>query len=385
MGESAWHRVRFGQENLSALRSKLTLHIGLINQFMESVTSTTVGQMEPMLREVLAILRESARRSRSTAQSIVSAQNTDEEEVWAPLEFELMTEGIPQDYIRQNRDQIRSVLHEAIEEVGAGASDNIALGESASQLGPSSEAPRSVDFPSDNRPVARDFTAMRAADIPLNATPAEIEQAKIALKNAGFELNKVTRSKLKFLAGIFRNDDTSSLAEQALCWAVENGSETAVRLLLKNGVNPSSRARWQPALGLAAATGNESIVRLLLEVGADIEARFGIDYWGGCTALYVAVSKGHENVVRLLLSRGAKIDVRDFDGKTPLHVATHNSNESMVKLLVQNRAMLNVEAGLTRKETPLDLIVYPQGTKIHNFLVSVGARHGKYYERTHIF
>jgi len=310
MGENAWCRFTFGQEDLSSLRSKLTLHIGLINQFMASVTSTTVGQMEPMLQQILAILQESARRSRATAQSILSAKTTGAEAVWAPLEFELRTEGIPQDYIQRNRDQIRSILHEVTDGDGLGAIDDIAVGDSASQLGFSSEAPQSTGFSGNDRSLTRDFTALRAADIPLNATPTEIEQAKIALKNAGFDLNKISRPKLKTLASILVKSiskyDISgkhdSLSAQALCWAVEKCNETAVRLLLKNGVDPSSKAKLKPAICLAAATGNISIVRLLLDVGADIEARLpwkSDSHWNGCSALYIAVSKGYETVVKL--------------------------------------------------------------------------------------
>ena len=60
-------------------------------------------------------------------------------------------------------------------------------------------------------------------------------------------------------------------------------------------------------------------------------------------------------------------------------MVTLNSDETMITLLVQSRAMLNIETGRVPLQTPLDLVVYPQGTKIYDFLVSAGARHGKYY------
>jgi len=86
-----------------------------------------------------------------------------------------------------------------------------------------------------------------------------------------------------------------------LLWAVENGHETIVRLLLANPkVDPNSKGNfsWTPLLW-AVENGHETIVRLLLanpKVDPDSEGYYG---W---TPLSRAVAKGHEAVAQLLKS-----------------------------------------------------------------------------------
>lgn len=110
MGSDAWKRVKFGQENLVDLRSKLNFHMDLMMGFMTSLTMASVGRMESMLIEVLTILRNRARGHGAGAESLLDAQGADVgTEARRALERELQSEGIPKDYIQNHMEDIMTL------------------------------------------------------------------------------------------------------------------------------------------------------------------------------------------------------------------------------------------------------------------------------------
>ncbi|KAF2185905.1 ankyrin [Zopfia rhizophila CBS 207.26] len=95
---------------------------------------------------------------------------------------------------------------------------------------------------------------------------------------------------------------------QLLWWAVENGHEAVVKLLLATGkvdVNSKDDHGWTP-LRRAAGNGHEAVVKLLLATGkVDVDSKDDL----GQTPLRNAAENGHEAVVKLLLEKGANSSV----------------------------------------------------------------------------
>lgn len=127
MGRRPWLRMQLGQEQLSTLREKLTMHIGLINQFTVSLTVRAVGRMEPMIARIYQLLQEGVRSDRRKAETVRSAHDKDTLHSWEALELELRTEGIPVEYIQQNKRGIKAVLDEVVEaeHIQSGSVDSI--------------------------------------------------------------------------------------------------------------------------------------------------------------------------------------------------------------------------------------------------------------------
>jgi len=98
--------MQLGQEQLLALREKLTIHIGLINHYTRSLRMGAVGKMEPMMVKILELLQKGVQHDRRKANTFVSAYETDNQQTWEPLEMELQMEGIPIEYLEENCDVV---------------------------------------------------------------------------------------------------------------------------------------------------------------------------------------------------------------------------------------------------------------------------------------
>ncbi|KAH0538032.1 hypothetical protein FGG08_005344 [Glutinoglossum americanum] len=175
-------------------------------------------------------------------------------------------------------------------------------------------------------------------------------------------------------------DSKDPAGKKALRWAVRNGHETIVRLLLANpkvdpdskdttgrtplwwtirndvitrmllekGANPNCAGPGgQTLLCCAASAGLESRVRTLLENGADPNSLGA----GGQTPLWCAAYGGHESIARLLLENGVDPNFAATVRRTPLWQATSNGHEFIVRLLLKSGADPNPER--LYRESPL--------------------------------
>jgi ankyrin repeat protein len=118
------------------------------------------------------------------------------------------------------------------------------------------------------------------------------------------------------------------------------GDKTGVTRALGAGLNPNSRYRGRTLLHWAVQEGRDAVVALLLAAGADPNAADG----GRCRAkpLHTAAGSGHVRVVRRLLRAGGKPSCQARGMGTPLHLAAAYGHLHCVKALVKAGADVGV-------------------------------------------
>ena len=387
MGRISWSRFQLGQENLAAIRSKLTLRISALNAFMGSLTLGALGRMEPMLQRIHQLLDERARGSIAAAQSVLSAMSARKED-WQRLEMELRMEGIPLEYMRDNREQIQAVLSRVVESThlegydsgieseqttGAGASDNdsVLAEDSVSQVQgrPQDEsgirnrvlyreAPDLQRNELRNRTPKQQITARKSLPAKSEShqlstsewlktlTPDE-EASRILLMSYGFDVRNFTLPKSSILNAIFGN--SNKIQAEAVCWAAKRGNDVALRLLLDRGCDPSSQARnplgtdvkSHAAVHLAIESHHWDCAWLLLERGANAHS---------AGVLNSAVRANQLALVEKIVRKGVsvnKLDKWDIEGSryprwAPLHIAARSGALEMVELLLRLGANVDI-------------------------------------------
>src|SRR5438045_2939678 len=110
------------------------------------------------------------------------------------------------------------------------------------------------------------------------------------------------------------------------------GLKDLMNKLLENGDELDSKAsNGRTPLSWAVENGHEAMVELLVEKGAELDSK-DIEY--GLTPLSWAAAKGQEALVKLLVEKGAKLESKDTRyGRTPLSLAAEMGYEAVVKLL----------------------------------------------------
>lgn len=137
-----------------------------------------------------------------------------------------------------------------------------------------------------------------------------------------------------------------------LYYAVVNGHEHVVRLLLDRGANANLIAAKlysdldYPLLFHACSAKrtvvSDSIAYTLLDHGADYNY---VDHWGN-TALHLAAGTGRVGVVERLLNLGSGVCKMDKEDRTPLQVAS-NTDTIRVLLLAGSNANARADTGWT--------------------------------------
>jgi ankyrin repeat protein len=149
-------------------------------------------------------------------------------------------------------------------------------------------------------------------------------------------------------------------------WAASGGHEAVVKLLLATNENRChlKDKEGQTPLFKAALNGHEAVVKLLL-ARSDIEYNLKDRY--GQTPLFIAASNGHEAVVKLLLARSdIECHLKNKDDQTPLYKAASNGHEAVVKLLL---ARSEIECHLRNKDDQTPLFI--AASKGHDAVVKL--------------
>ena len=133
----------------------------------------------------------------------------------------------------------------------------------------------------------------------------------------------------------------------AVCDAALACDFEAIRLLIRDGASPNSRADngW-PALGAACGFGHHASVAVLLACHADPN----ISMKSGGSPLSIAAAQGDLACVGMLLAAGATANlVQREDGASPLHLACRAIHADVVERLIDAGAFVNTPTsdGLT--------------------------------------
>ena len=150
------------------------------------------------------------------------------------------------------------------------------------------------------------------------------------------------------------------IQRQSLFVAVATGDRERLRILLKEGINPSIRNRFgKTALHLAALKTRADLMDDLLNNAADIGA---VDNKGR-TALHLATMRSDEAAVQILLRRGADTDVPDNEKNSPAMLAerlaertdTTRSSRDVLQLFQQRPLLQGPSTSPTQRQYKIEI------------------------------
>ena len=134
-----WNQLKFATEDLGQVRGKLTIHLAAINAFTDSLSRSTLSQIERVLLELVGEVREGRRPP-----SLVPNEENDEKSVWRELESELAEDGISKADVAPHKTAIKVFLQGLLRDV---AVETMSLDEVASIVESSNEQDSSEPLP----------------------------------------------------------------------------------------------------------------------------------------------------------------------------------------------------------------------------------------------
>ena len=127
-----------------------------------------------------------------------------------------------------------------------------------------------------------------------------------------------------------------------LMFAVENGADNAVRLLLSKGADANAHdAKVTSALHLAAKHRKREAAKALLDAGANPNKTNG----KGATPIFFAAFNGDMDMAELLIKHGADVNARMPDGRTPVGMALEKEWQNTAAKLIANGADFEKDDG----------------------------------------
>lgn len=132
--------------------------------------------------------------------------------------------------------------------------------------------------------------------------------------------------------------------QSAILYAVQDGNEDMVELLLKNGVNEDSVNRFyknKSVLMYAVMTKIDRIVDLLVHYVKNINAN-AVDQMNGQTALMYAVAQDSLRMVNMLLdTKDINIDNINHAGQSALQIAESNNYRDIAAAILRKTQMID--------------------------------------------
>jgi len=159
-------------------------------------------------------------------------------------------------------------------------------------------------------------------------------------------------------------------AEAPLIEAAKRGDTTAVRGLIKSGVDVNSaQADGTTALHWAAQNNDADMADLLISAGANANTanRYGV------TPMYLACASGDAAVVRKLITASVDPNALFLEGQTPLMTAAKAGNVPAVEALLQSGAAVDAKESW-RGQTALMFAAAQGHTEVARVLIQHGSK-----------
>uniref|UniRef100_A0ABD2XC20 Uncharacterized protein n=1 Tax=Trichogramma kaykai TaxID=54128 RepID=A0ABD2XC20_9HYME len=181
-------------------------------------------------------------------------------------------------------------------------------------------------------------------------------------------------------------DARDNLGNTPLLLALDQGSKTAVKFLLRRGADPklSNAKGWTSLHFIYNRSYNCALAELFFKTIEDIQQTVQINVQDkmGKTPLHLAFqyygSYCDKNSEEGLLRRGADPNLADKDGLTPLHVISENCyTNDLIKMLFnisdEKHQSMQIEARDNEGNIPLHTALFHQHMKVAKFLLRRGA------------
>ncbi|KAF3291535.1 hypothetical protein TWF970_000749 [Orbilia oligospora] len=199
----------------------------------------------------------------------------------------------------------------------------------------------------------------------IGVDPNERENDEKAKTPLIFAIKNGLESVVRLLVDKADLDAEANYLRTPLSVSVKKRRRDLVELLLEKGAHVTA-----PALSAAFENKDEDMVNLLLERKQDPE---GADSWGN-TLLHAAAGHGHEAAIRLLISEGANIQAERKSYQTPLLVAVEHISEVAVRLLVEANIKIGRDKSEVVQEVLFELMYRsPEAENIIDYLIEMGA------------
>lgn len=96
--KAVWDRVKFAQEDLSRIRSDLTLHVATISAYAQGIRNSSLARIEERLQDLAVAIKRGHKEP-----SLISLEAVENRDIWDELKSELAQAGITDAEIEQQR------------------------------------------------------------------------------------------------------------------------------------------------------------------------------------------------------------------------------------------------------------------------------------------